>query len=69
MNDPGQFAIPKAAVEGFEASEFLHNGCGDWLAPAGTDDLRVLGKEPEGALCRKRRVSLRTVSGCVVSAR
>jgi hypothetical protein len=33
-NNPGQFALPKSIVKGFEARQFLHHGFGDRLAPA-----------------------------------
>ena len=52
-NNPGQFAIPKSVVEGFEARQFLHDGFGDRLAPAWPDDLRVLGKQSQSALLPK----------------
>ena len=51
--DTGQFALPEALGERFEAREcFHHDGRAGW-AWAGSGDLRVLRKAPEHALVRK----------------
>src|SRR2546430_11071482 len=49
-NNPGQFAIPKSIIQGFEARQFLHHGFGDRLAPAWPDELRGLREKPHSAL-------------------
>ena len=43
-DNPGQFAIPKAVVEGFETRQFLHDRFRDLLPPAWAEHLSVLGK-------------------------
>jgi len=43
-DNPGQFAIPKAVVEGFETRQFLHYRFRDLFPPAWAEHLSVLGK-------------------------
>ena len=50
MDDPGQLAKLEPVIACFEAGQFFDHLCGHLLAPAGTGDFRVLGKEPESAL-------------------
>ena len=50
MNDPGSFAIPEAAREGFESGHFCHHCCGHGAAPAWRDKLRVVWQEPKHPL-------------------
>ena len=50
LDDPGPLAKWEALIEGFEAGQCFDDRVGHLLAPAGTDDRRMLGKEPEDAL-------------------
>jgi hypothetical protein len=50
LDDPGQLAKLETLIVCFEAGQFFHDFVRYLLAPAGTDNFRVLGKEAEGAL-------------------
>ena len=50
LDDPGQLAQLETLIACFEAGQFFHDVVRDLLAPAWTENLRVLGKEAEGAL-------------------